>query len=99
MQAEISYDPVMNDGMAFAEGCYRLPGKPWEVFIFMKERNEEITKPSHRFSNWESGVTGIILRVPLVTRLNKAAVQGMLSLALGVSDWREVRGPDSLVIR
>jgi hypothetical protein len=99
MQAEISYDLVMEDDMDFVEGCYRLSGKPWEVFIFSKERERKLAEPSHQFGKWESGVTGIELRVPYDTKLNKSVVQDLLSAALGVSEWHEVRGPDSMKLR
>lgn len=95
-QAEISYDLVMDDDMAFVEGCYRLPGGPWEVFIFSKR---DIAQPEHRFGRWDSGVTGITLYVPRDARLNRATVEEMLTARLGVEGWREVRGPDSIVIR
>jgi hypothetical protein len=31
MQAEISYDLVMDYEMAFVEGTYRLPARDWQV--------------------------------------------------------------------
>lgn len=33
MRAEISYDLVMDDDMAFVEGTHRLPGGDWQVVI------------------------------------------------------------------
>jgi hypothetical protein len=96
VQAEIRYDLVMENDMSFVEGCYRLPGRPWEVFIFSKR---EIAQPEHRFGKWDSGVTGINVLVPVATTLNKSVVEEMLSSALGVAEWREVKGPDSIVIR
>src|SRR2546429_548419 len=97
MQGEISYDLIMEDDMDFVEGCYRLPHKPWEVFIFSKSRR--IAEPAHRFFTWDSGVTGITFHVPDSTRLNKTLVEELLSSVLGVVRWDEVRGPDSIVIR
>ena len=38
MKAEITYDLVMDDNMNFVEGCYRLHGGEWQVFIFIKSR-------------------------------------------------------------
>src|SRR5262249_9509670 len=96
VQAEISYDLVMEDDMDFVEGCYRLPGRPWEVCIFIKKK---ITEPEYRFSRWDSGVTGIVFFVPDASTLNKSLVEDLLSSALGVADWCEVKGPDSRVIR
>jgi hypothetical protein len=87
----------MEDDMHFVEGCYRLPGKPWEVFIISKRM--ETAKVEHHFSKWKSGVTGIVFGVPKIMRLNKTVVEELLSSALGISGWHEVRGPDSIVIR
>jgi hypothetical protein len=92
VQAEISYDLVMENDMSFVEGCYRLPGRPWEVFIFSKRK---IDQPEHRFGQWDSGVTGINVFVPVDTTLNKCRVEELLSSALGIAEWREVRGPDA----
>src|SRR5947209_934185 len=96
VQAEISYDLVMENDMSFVEGCYRLPGRPWEVFIFSKKK---VAEPEHRFGKWDSGVTGITFFVPDATTLSKSVVEELLSSALGVADWCEVKGPDSIVIR
>jgi hypothetical protein len=96
VEAEISYDLVMGDDMDFAEGCYRLPGKTWEVFTATKRK---IADAQYRSFQWDSGVSGILLHVPEATRLNKTLVEELLSSALGVAGWREVKGPDSIMIR
>src|SRR5262249_11718888 len=95
-EAEISYDLVMEEDMSFVEGCYRLPGRPWEVFIVSKM---SIAEPEHTFGKWDSGVTGVTFRVPRGMKVNKAVVEELLSSALGVACWREVRGPDSIMLR
>ena len=82
--------------MAFVEGCYRLPGADWHVFIFSKRDTDEVT---WQFGEWDSGVKGVALHVPRGEKLNKDKVQALLSLALGVEAWSEVRGPDSIVLR
>ena len=38
---EISYDLVMEDDMAFIEGCYRIGGCDWRVFIISKRPLDE----------------------------------------------------------
>lgn len=96
MQAEISYDLVMEDEMSFVEGAYRLPGDEWQVFIFGKHKLQD---PQVMKSRWDSGVTGLVFHVPRSHSLNKKIVEGMLSAALGVSDWLEVCGPDSMQLR
>jgi hypothetical protein len=38
MKAEITFDLVMCEDMDFVEGCYRLVGGAWEVFIIAHSR-------------------------------------------------------------
>ena len=97
MWAEISYDLVMDDEMDFVEGTYRLLGGEWQVFIFTTLG--EATAPNWIPSRWESGVTGVFVRYPRAQRLNKATAEAVLSEALGVTEWVEVRGPDSMELR
>ena len=96
MRAEISYDLVMDDDMQFVEGTYRLPGADWQVFIFS---SREMNEPEVMHQFWESGVTGVFVRFPRCERLNRTAVERVLSNALGVSEWAQVRGPDSMQLR
>jgi hypothetical protein len=95
-EAEISYDLVMVDNMSFVEGCYRLPGLPWKVFVTTRGY---VTEPAYRCFKWDSGVSGLVLDFPAGAPLNKTLVERLLSSALGVEAWREVRGPDSIVLR
>jgi hypothetical protein len=97
LRAEISYDLVMEDEMDFVEGTYRLPGGEWQVFIFTTFG--EATEPHWVLSQWESGVTGLFVKYPRCSRLNKATAEAVLSEALGVTEWVEVRGPDSMQLR
>jgi hypothetical protein len=99
MQAEISYDLVMQDDMPFVEGTYRLPGGTWQVFIFSRHFGPPVEKPQLKFGAWESGVTGVFVHFPQSGRLNKAVVEQVLSEASGVEKWTEVRGPDSMQLR
>jgi hypothetical protein len=98
MSAEISYDLVMDDDMAFVEGTYRLPGGDWQVVI-VSEFERDVPEPQVVPQRWESGVSGVFVRIPRADRINAAAVERVLSSAFGVSEWVRVRGPDSMQIR
>jgi hypothetical protein len=98
MRAEISFDLVMEDDMDFVEGTYRLPGHDWQVLVFSRRppvEKLEINTKGH----WASGVTGVSVRFPKAQMLNKAAVMRVLSDVLGVTEWQEVHGPDSMQLR
>lgn len=97
VKAEISYDLVMEDEMSFVEGTYRLPGGEWQVFIFIPWQGSNAVVWTR--SEWESGVTGLVVRFPGKVPLNKVVVESVLSEALGVSEWIEIRGPDSMRLR
>jgi hypothetical protein len=96
MRAEISYDLVMEDDMTFVEGTYRLAGGDWRVVIVSRC---DVAEPQVVPQRWESGVSGVFVRFPRAGRLNREAVERMLSAALGVSEWAQVRGPDSMQLR
>lgn len=96
MRAEISYDLVMDDDMSFVEGTYRLADGNWRVVIVSRC---DVPEPQVLPQQWESGVSGLFVRFPRAGRLNRAAVEELLSAALGVSEWVEVRGPDSMKLR
>jgi hypothetical protein len=98
MKAEITFDLVMNENMPFVEGCYRLDNDIWHVFMFRKSRGMELVGVRRNLV-WDSGVTGINVIVPDDTTLNKLTVIQTLSDALGVTEWLEVRGPDSMQLR
>ncbi|HZZ71061.1 MAG TPA: hypothetical protein VFE24_02345 [Pirellulales bacterium] len=97
MASEISYDLIMDEDMPFVEGTYRINGGDWQVFIFIKE--SEVTGVVAKNSNWSSGVSGIVIRVPPSYCLNKQSVETLLSEFLDVSAWIEVKGPDSMQLR
>ena len=101
MRAEISYDLVMGDDMSFVEGTYRLPGGDWQVVIVLASslRERDVPAPQVVPQRWASGVTGVVIRLPRAERINAAAVERVLSEALGVSEWVRVRGPDSMLLR
>jgi hypothetical protein len=96
MTGEITYDLVMEDGMAFVEGCYRLPNGSWQVFIVGKA---PVARMEIKPCRWSSGVTGVVIRFPRSVRLNKHLVEQAIGEWLGVDEWRAVRGPDSIQLR
>jgi hypothetical protein len=98
MRAEISYDLVMDDDMAFVEGTYRLPGRDWQVVI-VSVFQRDVPKPVVEPQRWESGVCGVFVRIPRGVQINAAVVEQVLSTALGVTEWVRVRGPDSMQLR
>jgi hypothetical protein len=96
MDAEISYDLVMEPEMCFVEGTYRLPDNDWQVFIFSPRAVAEIRVT---FCAWPSGVEGVFVNFPRGSGMNREIVERVLSDALGVRKWKEVRGPDSMQLR
>jgi hypothetical protein len=96
MRAEISYDLVMDDDMPFVEGTYRLAGGDWQVVIVSRYDGAESQVVPQR---WDSGVSGVVVWFPRAGRLNRESVERVLSAALGVSEWVQVRGPDSMQLR
>ncbi len=99
MKAEITFDLVMHEFMPAAEGCYRLSDNIWCVFFFYvcPEEGEFIGIKKNLV--WDSGVTGLNAFFPEGTNLNKALILETLSRELGVTEWVEVRGPDSIDLR
>lgn len=98
MRAEISYDLVMDDDMEFVEGTYQLPGGDWQVFI-VSAFDRDAHEPQVERQQWESGVSGVFVRLPRAVRINAVTVEQVLSAALDMSQWIRVRGPDSMQFR
>lgn len=96
MIGQISYDLVMDEDNSFAEGSFRVGNGPWQVFIVNKRDVSEVTITP---STWDSGVTGIVIKLPRGMRLDKALVERLLSEQFHVDNWVEVRGPDSMQLR
>ena len=48
---------------------------------------------------WDSGVTGVHVVMADDAKLNREIVLATLSEVLGVTEWKEVRGPDSMRLR
>lgn len=93
---EISYDLLMTPDMAFVEGMYRLPGRGWQVFVFIRR---DVAEPHWLPSTWESAASGTIVHYPRSAVLNQVEVERILSGAPGVLGWSQVRGPDSMQLR
>ncbi len=96
MTGEISYDIVMGEDNSFVEGAYRVGDGAWRVFIISKR---DVTEATIHSSTWESGITGVVIYLPRGTRLDKVLVEQLLSRELGIDDWVEVCGPDSMKLR
>jgi hypothetical protein len=96
MIVEFSYDLVMEPEMAFVEGVYRVDGGAWQVIIVSREY---VNEPEIIPQTWDSGVKGIFVRFPSNRPLNASAVERLLAEALGATEIKVVRGPDSMDLR
>ncbi len=94
--AEVSFDIVLEADNAFVEGCYRLPGRYWEVMVFRKADVPQLHRQAGR---WDSGITGTCFSVPASAKLDRDFVLRALGEAFGHADWAQVEGPDSMVLR
>ena len=88
----------MSEDMPFAEGCYRLEGGEWQVVTAI-HANGHWPIGIREGVRWDSGVSGINIVLPDDARINAQVLLAMMSSTLGVTKWREVRGPDSMVLR
>lgn len=95
-RAEISFDVVMKDDMPFVQGTFRRPGSFLQVAIFAKN---DVPSLRYRPYQWESGITGVVFRVPRTLKLNREYAGWAMSRAFGYREWVEVAGPDSIVLR
>ena len=94
--AEISYDLVMGDDMDFV----RAPtGCPARIGRYSSPRGTMCLEPEVVPQRWEGGALGVLVRFPRSARVDRAAVEQVLSAALGVWEWLAVRGPDSMQLR
>jgi hypothetical protein len=97
MNAEISFDTMVPDtGSEHVEGCYRLGSSDWRVFYATQAYQGS---PRIFPATWQSGASGIQIHHPKNEILNKASVKSALAEMLNVSEWIEVRGPDSLQMK
>lgn len=101
-RAEISFDLLLEDDHNFMEGSYRLPGEFWKVFIFNKDEVPALRFRPERWergSEWERDIDGIVIRFPRSSRMGREALLHAMSRAFGVTDWVQVQGPDSMMLR
>ena len=80
MKAEITFDLVMTEDMPFVEGCYRLAGGVWQVFMFRRSNGIEAVGIKQNLT-WRSGVTGLNAIMPNDTKIDKSVVLTVLSYA------------------
>ncbi len=94
VRPELSFDTEAADDMEVIEGCYRLPGRFWEVFEY---RRRGVPQSSRRRLIWPSGIAGIVCDVPMRETLSIAYVISSMSRHFHVAarEWSIVRGPDS----
>ena len=96
LNAEISFDLIMNDDMRFVEGTYRLAGEDcWRVFVSLRR---DIPEPYLLPVTWNL-VSGLNIIVPNSTVLNAAFIQRIMGEYYNVDQWIVVRGPDSMALR
>jgi len=96
----ISFDCLHDDDedVNCLEGCYRLPPGEWKVFWF---NNDEPMGRARCIvdAGFQSGVIGLVVEYNDRRRLSKAVAKRAMSEILKVSEWEEVRGPDSLQMK
>jgi hypothetical protein len=90
MKAEISYSEPFNENAYCVGGAFRLPENEWRGFIALWDSP---TEASLEPEEW--GITNAILHCPESAPRSKIVVEQFLGHALGVTDWREVQGPNS----
>jgi hypothetical protein len=97
MKGEICFDCYYPDDSDNIEGCYRLEGGEWQVFYVTRWYEG----PPKVFTDaaWRSGITGVQVHHPKDQQLNILISKQVVADALGVTEWREVRGPDSLKLK
>ena len=95
-QFEISFDTVNPEDADTIEGCYRVPGRFWEVFVFVRG---DVSKLRHQVVTWPSGIPGVQFDVPSGAVLNNDYVKRSMADVFAADSWIEVYGPDSLLLK
>jgi hypothetical protein len=67
--------------------------------VIFSALQRDVPEPEVIPTVWDSGVSGVLVRLPRHLPLNAEAVERVLSDTLGVSEWVRVRGPDSMQLR
>jgi hypothetical protein len=99
---EISFDLALDKDNGWMEGSYRLPGELWKVVIFQKDDVPDLRiEPSRwqRPTRWEREITGVVIRFPRTASMGRDDLLRAMSQAFGCSDWVQVHGPDSIILR
>lgn len=100
---EVTFDIVVpEEGVRYAEGCYRIDGGHWHVYYVTNRHNGApwTGEPAIRSDAiFQSGISGVDGLVPADWILNKMTIKKILAEALGVGAWIEVSGPDSLILK
>ncbi|MHB1557233.1 MAG: hypothetical protein ACYC61_07120 [Isosphaeraceae bacterium] len=93
---EISYDTAVGNDEEVVEGSYRLPGGPWQVFLF---EHGDVPEIRHDFGTWKSGITGIEFVVPASVPINRRSIEEAMSEVFEADAWVVVPGPDSIWLK
>lgn len=99
INADISFDTIQGDeedGACF-EGCYRVNSTEWKVFCFV--RREGVQPEVMTDATFSSGIKGIQVWHPPYRALNRRVVKKIMADILGVREWVETIGPDSLALK
>lgn len=100
---EISFDIIVpDDGIEIVEGCYRINGGNWQVYYLTNRNNGVPWVGAPDIKNnavFHSGISGVSGVVPVGWVLNKMKIRKILAEAVGVDEWIEVQGPDSLMLK
>jgi hypothetical protein len=48
---------------------------------------------------WKSGVGGLYIILPDNVKIDKSVIPQEMTKALGVNEWAEIRGPDTMFLR
>lgn len=100
---EITFDIIVpEEGVAHAEGCYRVEGGNWHVYYFTNRHHgaPRTAEPTIRADAiFQSGISGVSGIVPVDWILNKKTIKRLLAEATRVDGWIEVSGPDSLTLK
>jgi hypothetical protein len=93
---EVSFDTAPVGDTGAEEGCYRLPGQFWEVFVFVKT---DVSDLRHTLVTWPSGITGVQFEVPRSAVLDRGYVIRAMSEVFAAGTCAVVYGPDSLLLK
>jgi len=100
---EATFDVVVpEEGVTYAEGCYRINDGNWHIYYLTNRHNGAawIGDPTIRSDAiFQSGISGVSGVVPADCILNKKTIKKILAETVGVGAWIEVTGPNSLLLK